>query len=68
VSRIRITQRRSIIRRPPDQKGTMRALGLRRIGHSVTHEDTPVIRGMIFKVKHLVEVDEAAAGRDGEGS
>lgn len=58
MSRIRITQRRSINRRPADQQGTMRALGLRRIGHSVTHEDSPSIRGMIFKVKHLIDVED----------
>jgi large subunit ribosomal protein L30 len=40
------------------QKGTIRALGLRRLGQSVEHKDTPVIRGMINKVDHLVEVQE----------
>ena len=40
------------------QKGTIRALGLRRMGDSVMQEDTPVIRGMIFKVSHLVRVEE----------
>ncbi|KAA3646992.1 MAG: 50S ribosomal protein L30 [Chloroflexi bacterium] len=40
------------------QKGTVKALGLRRINHSVTHDDTPVIRGMINKVGHLVQVEE----------
>jgi large subunit ribosomal protein L30 len=41
------------------QKGTVRALGLRRLLQSVTHEDTPVMRGMINRVSHLVEVEEA---------
>ncbi|UCC87626.1 MAG: 50S ribosomal protein L30 [Anaerolineales bacterium] len=43
------------------QKGTIRALGLRRLGHSVEHLDTPVIRGMIEKVGHLVEAREVEA-------
>lgn len=40
----------------PDQRGTVRALGLRRINQIKEHDDTPVIRGMVFKVKHLVEI------------
>jgi large subunit ribosomal protein L30 len=40
------------------QKSTIRALGLRRLGHSVEHKDTPAIRGMINRVDHLVEVQE----------
>ena len=40
------------------QKNTVRALGLRRLGQTVEHEDTPVIRGMIDKVSHLVKVEE----------
>jgi large subunit ribosomal protein L30 len=43
------------------QKGTIRALGLRHLGHVVEHTDTPVIRGMIDKVRHLVEVQEVEA-------
>jgi large subunit ribosomal protein L30 len=53
-----ITQVRSTIGCPPDQRGTVRALGLKRIRHSVEQADTPVIRGMISKVHHLVEVRE----------
>jgi large subunit ribosomal protein L30 len=56
--KLAITQRRSVIKRPGDQKATIRALGLRRINHSVVHEDTPQMRGMVAKVKHLVEVKE----------
>ena len=41
-----------------DQKATARALGLRRIGDSVIKPDNPGVRGMIFKIKHLVEVEE----------
>lgn len=40
------------------QKNTVKALGLRRLGQTVQHNDTPVIRGMINKVSHLVEVSE----------
>jgi large subunit ribosomal protein L30 len=40
------------------QKNTVRALGLRRLGQTIEHEDTPVIRGMIDKVSHLVKVEE----------
>jgi len=40
------------------QKGTVKALGLRRLNQTVEHVDTPVLRGMIAKVSHLVEVDE----------
>jgi large subunit ribosomal protein L30 len=40
------------------QKGTVKALGLKKINDIVEHNDTPVIRGMIFKVSHLVEVEE----------
>jgi len=43
-----------------DQKRTIRALGLRRLGHTVEHGDSPSMRGMIFKVQHLVTVEETA--------
>ena len=58
MTRLRVTQRRSVIHRPRDQKATVLALGLHRIGHSVVKEDRPEIRGMIAKVCHLVEVQE----------
>jgi large subunit ribosomal protein L30 len=58
MTRLRVTQRRSVVHRPRDQKATVRALGLLRIGHSVMKEDRPEIRGMIAKVEHLVEVQE----------
>jgi len=41
-----------------DQAATARALGLRKLGRPVEHNDTPQIRGMIFKIRHLVEVEE----------
>ena len=56
--KLAITQRRSIIKRPGDQKATMRALGLHRLNQSVVHTDTPQIRGMVAKVSHLVEVQQ----------
>ncbi|HOK69994.1 MAG TPA: 50S ribosomal protein L30 [Bacillota bacterium] len=53
-----VTLKRSTISRPKDQRATVRSLGLRKIGQTVEHDDTPVIRGMINKVSHLVEVTE----------
>jgi large subunit ribosomal protein L30 len=58
TKKLRIKQVRSTIGRKADQGATMRALGLRRINSVVEQDDTPVIRGMIFKVKHLIEVEE----------
>jgi large subunit ribosomal protein L30 len=55
---LKITQIKSGIGFPADQKRTVRALGLKRISDSVEQKDNPVIRGMIFKVKHLVKVEE----------
>lgn len=55
---LRVTWVKSSIGHSKRQKGTIRALGLRRLGHSVEHNDTPVIRGMVIKVGHLVEVQE----------
>ena len=60
-TRLRITWIKSSIGYSERQKGTIRALGLRRLGHSVEHADTPVIRGMVDKVDHLVEVQEVEA-------
>lgn len=53
-----ITQRRSAIGRAKDQKATIAALGIKRLYQQVVHNDTPQIRGMIAKVKHLVAVEE----------
>ena len=55
---IEVTLIRSAIGYSTRQKNTVRALGLRRLGQTVQHNDTPVIRGMIGKVAHLVEVTE----------
>ena len=59
MANIKITQKRSSIGRPPDQRRTLRALGLRKIGQSVSKPDSPDLRGMLFKVQHLIEVQEA---------
>jgi large subunit ribosomal protein L30 len=56
--KLKITQVRSAIGTPKDQKATVRALGLKRMNDTVVQPDTPAIRGMVFKVKHLVTVDE----------
>ena len=58
---LRITWVKSAIGYARDQRGTIRALGLRRLRHSVVQEDNPVIRGMVFKVRHLVQVEEVEA-------
>ena len=55
---LRVTQVKSTIGTKPKQRGTMRALGLRRINHSVELPDRPEIRGMIARVPHLISVDE----------
>lgn len=59
MAKIKVTQVRSSIKRLQNQKRTLEALGLRRIGQVVEHENTPNILGMIDKVKHLVSVEEA---------
>jgi large subunit ribosomal protein L30 len=60
VTRLKVTQTRSVIDRPKDQKDTVRRLGLHRIRDSVIKEDRPDIRGMLAKVRHLVRVEELA--------
>jgi large subunit ribosomal protein L30 len=61
MSKLRVTQIRSVIDRPKDQKATVRRLGLRRMHHTVIKEDRPEIRGMLAKVRHLVSVEEVDA-------
>ncbi len=56
--KLRITKKRSAIGRVEVQKRTLVALGLRRMHQTVVHPDRPEIRGMIFRVAHLVEVEE----------
>jgi large subunit ribosomal protein L30 len=59
VSTVRITQRRSRNGANPRQIATLRSLGLRRIGHTVEHRDSPQLRGMVHAVRHLVEVESS---------
>ena len=58
MAKLRVTQVRSTIKRPKDQKATIQALGLGKINRSVEVEDLPHIAGMIRKVNHLVKVEE----------
>lgn len=59
MAKLRVTWVRSDSGRRFDQKRTIRALGLRRLGHTVEHSDSPSVRGMIDKVRHLIAVEEA---------
>ena len=59
MGKIKVTQVKSNIKRPQDQKRTLEALGLKKIGQVVEHDTTPSILGMVNKVKHLVSVTEA---------
>ena len=58
MARLRVTQLRSVVGTPKRQRDTVRALGLKRIRHTVEQEDRPEIRGMLRKVAHLVRVEE----------
>jgi large subunit ribosomal protein L30 len=57
MAKIRITQVKSKNGQPERQKRTLQALGIRKLNHSVEHEATPQILGMVVKVKHLVKVE-----------
>ncbi len=61
MSKIRITQKRSVIKRPSRQVRTMEALGLKKINSMVEHEATPQIIGMVNKVRHLITVETLEA-------
>ena len=58
MAQLKITQVRSALKRGRKQQGTIRALGLKRLGHTVVLEDKPEIRGMVRAVEHLLEVEE----------
>ncbi|MCJ7509435.1 MAG: 50S ribosomal protein L30 [Dehalococcoidia bacterium] len=58
MAKLKITWRKSAIGYASNQRRTIRALGLHRLGQAVQHSDSPVVRGMILKVRHLVEVEE----------
>ena len=66
MAELKITLKRSPIGYEKSQGATARALGLRRRGASVTHPDNAGVRGMVFKISHLVEVTEVPGGGDGE--
>ncbi len=58
MATITIKQVKSSIGKTKRQKATLEALGLKKINHTVEHEDTPTIKGMIAKVSHLIEIQE----------
>ena len=57
MAKIRITQVRSKNGKPERQKRTLEALGIRKLNHSVVHEATPQILGMVRKIQHLLKVE-----------
>ena len=61
MANLRITYKKSSIGYSQAQKDTVRSLGLRKLNQVVELQDTPVVRGMIFKIKHLVTVEEVTA-------
>jgi large subunit ribosomal protein L30 len=63
MGRVKVTWKKSAIGFNRTQRRTIDSLGLRRLHHTVIHDDTPSIRGMLHKVRHLVEV-EAVEGED----
>jgi large subunit ribosomal protein L30 len=60
MAKLRITYTKSAIGYSVDQKETVKSIGLRKLNSTVVREDTPAVRGMIFKVRHLVTVQEIA--------
>ena len=58
MAKVRITQVKSKNGRPERQKRTLLALGIRKLNHSVEHEATPQILGMVAKIKHMVKTEE----------
>jgi large subunit ribosomal protein L30 len=59
VAKLKLRQTRSVIGQSERHRGTLRALGLGKIGRTAEQEDTPVIQGMLRKVRHLVEIEES---------
>jgi len=58
MSKVKLTQVRSLIGRPQKQKDTIKALGLRKMHHSIVKETSPIVMGMINKVSHLITIEE----------
>ncbi len=63
MKKLKITQKRSLIGCSQNQRRTIKALGLKRIRHSVVKNDTPQIRGMVKRVSHLIEWSEFEEGK-----
>ena len=61
MAALKVTQVKSLIGAKRNQRATMRSLGLRKIRQSVVREDSPVVRGMVHTVRHLVSVEEVEA-------
>jgi large subunit ribosomal protein L30 len=59
MAKLRLRQTRSAIGQSQRHRGTLRALGLGKIGRTAEQENTPVVQGMLRKVRHLVEVEES---------
>ena len=57
-AKLQVTLRKSLIGQKPKTRATVRSLGLRKINSTIEHNDTPDVRGMLHKVRHLVEVEE----------
>ena len=62
---LKLTYFRSVIGRSQDQKDTVRALGFRRLNQTVEKPDNPSVRGMVYKVRHLVRIDNEDVPDDG---
>jgi len=58
ADKLAVTLRRSVIGEKPKTRATVRSLGLRKLHQTVEHNDTPDVRGMLHKVRHLVEVEK----------
>lgn len=58
MATIKITQVKSAINRPERQKRTLKALGLGKLHRTVEHEATPQIKGMVYKVQHMLRIEE----------
>ena len=59
MTKVRVTQTHSQIGQSERHRGTLRALGLGKIGRTVEHDDGPVLAGMLRKVRHLVKIEES---------
>ena len=57
---LKSTQVKGLVGTKPNHRKNIEALGLKRIGHTVVKQDTPIVRGMVHKVRHLVTVEEVA--------